>query len=215
MFPVGEIEKTDVRAMAKAAGLPIHDKPDSTGVCFIGERDFEGFLRQYLSGRAGPVRVSGGPLDGRVIAEHAGLIYYTIGQRRGLGLGGVAGAAAAPWYVVDKDLASDTLWVSQDTHHAALEQTELVAGPAHWLIEPPAQPFRCEAQVRYRQAAIDCRVTPLADGRIEVVFDRPPRAITPGQYVVLYDGTHCLGSAEISQAGALTPAEPTTSESIA
>lgn len=215
LFPVGEIEKTDVRAMAKAAGLPIHDKPDSTGVCFIGERDFEGFLRQYLSGRAGPVRVSGGPLDGRVIAEHAGLIYYTIGQRRGLGLGGVAGAAAAPWYVVDKDLASDTLWVSQDTHHAALEQTELVAGPAHWLIEPPAQPFRCEAQVRYRQAAIDCRVTPLADGRIEVVFDRPPRAITPGQYVVLYDGTHCLGSAEISQAGALTPAEPTTSESIA
>ena len=215
LFPVGEIEKSHVRAMAKAAGLPIHDKPDSTGVCFIGERDFEGFLRQYLSGRAGPVRVSGGPLDGRVIAEHAGLIYYTIGQRRGLGLGGVAGAAAAPWYVVDKDLASDTLWVSQDTHHAALEQTELVAGPAHWLIEPPAQPFRCEAQVRYRQAAIDCRVTPLADGRIEVVFDRPPRAITPGQYVVLYDGTHCLGSAEISQAGALTPAEPTTSESIA
>ena len=215
LFPVGEIEKSHVRAMAKAAGLPIHDKPDSTGVCFIGERDFEGFLRQYLSGRAGPVRVSGGPLDGRVIAEHAGLIYYTIGQRRGLGLGGVAGAAAAPWYVVDKDLASDTLWVSQDTHHTALEQTELVAGPAHWLIEPPAQPFRCEAQVRYRQAAIDCRVTPLADGRIEVVFDRPPRAITPGQYVVLYDGTHCLGSAEISQAGALTPAEPTTSESIA
>jgi len=215
LFPVGEIEKSHVRAMAKAAGLPIHDKPDSTGVCFIGERDFEGFLRQYLSGRAGPVRVSGGPLDGRVIAEHAGLIYYTIGQRRGLGLGGVAGAAAAPWYVVDKDLTSDTLWVSQDTHHGALEQTQLVAGPAHWLIEPPARAFRCEAQVRYRQAAIGCRVTPLADGRIEVVFDRPPRAITPGQYVVLYDGTHCLGSAEISQAGAAAGAEPTTSESIA
>ena len=211
LFPVGEIDKTDVRAMAKAAGLPIHDKPDSTGVCFIGERDFEGFLRQYLSGRAGPVRVSGGALDGCVIAEHAGLIYYTIGQRRGLGLGGVAGAAQAPWYVVDKDLRSDTLWVSQDAHHAALEQTELLAGPTHWLIDAPSQAFDCQAQVRYRQGAIACRVTPHASGDMTVVFERPPRAITPGQYVVLYDGAHCLGSAEIRNTGLGTaPSTPDT-----
>ncbi|RJS95087.1 tRNA 2-thiouridine(34) synthase MnmA [Salinisphaera sp. Q1T1-3] len=201
LFPIGEIEKSDVRTLAKQAGLPVHDKPDSTGVCFIGERDFEGFLRQYLSGRAGPVRVSGGALAGRVIAEHAGLIYYTIGQRRGLGLGGVAGAAQAPWYVVDKDLSSDTLWVSQDTRHPALEQTALVAAAPHWLIQPPAEPMRCQAQVRYRQQAIDCLVAPQADGHVAVTFDRPPRAITPGQYVVFYDDDHCLGSAEIIRPG--------------
>ncbi|AWN17378.1 tRNA 2-thiouridine(34) synthase MnmA [Salinisphaera sp. LB1] len=201
LFPLGEIDKTDVRAIAKRAGLPVHDKPDSTGVCFIGERDFEGFLREYLSGRAGPVRVSGGPLDGRVIAEHSGLIYYTIGQRRGLGLGGVAGADEGPWYVVAKDLARDTLWVSQDAAHPALEQIELVAGAPHWLIDPPAGPLRCAAQVRYRQAAIDCVATPRADGGLHVRFERPPRAIAPGQYVVFYDGAHCLGSAEIQTAG--------------
>ncbi|MES1954699.1 tRNA 2-thiouridine(34) synthase MnmA [Salinisphaera hydrothermalis] len=201
LFPLGEIDKTDVRALARRAGLPVHDKPDSTGVCFIGERDFEGFLREYLSGRAGPVRVSGGPLDGRVIAEHSGLIYYTIGQRRGLGLGGVAGAAEGPWYVVAKDLGNDTLWVSQDAAHPALEQKELVAAAPHWLIEPPDGPLRCAAQVRYRQAAIDCEATPLPDGGIHVRFDRPPRAIAPGQYVVFYDGAHCLGSAEIQAAG--------------
>lgn len=201
LFPLGEIDKTDVRTIARRAGLPVHDKPDSTGVCFIGERDFEGFLREYLSGRAGSVRVSGGALDGRAIAEHSGLIYYTLGQRRGLGLGGVAGAADGPWYVVGKDLASDTLWVSQDVAHPALEQTELVAGPAHWLIEPPGGTMRCAAQVRYRQAAIECDVTPLADGNVHVAFDRPPRAIAPGQYVVFYDDDHCLGSAEIQAAG--------------
>ncbi|HET7314072.1 tRNA 2-thiouridine(34) synthase MnmA [Salinisphaera sp.] len=201
LFPLGGIDKNEVRAIARRAGLPVHNKPDSTGVCFIGERDFEGFLRAYLSGRAGPVRVSGGALDGSVIAEHAGLIYYTIGQRRGLGLGGVAGAAEGPWYVVDKDLDSDTLWVSQDAAHPALEQTELVAGAPHWLIEPPAGALRCAAQVRYRQTAIDCEVASLPDGGVHVVFERPPRAIAPGQYVVFYDGDHCLGSAEIQAAG--------------
>ncbi|MGN8157338.1 tRNA 2-thiouridine(34) synthase MnmA [Salinisphaera sp. RV14] len=210
LFPLGEIDKTDVRAIAKRAGLPVHDKPDSTGVCFIGERDFEGFLREYLSGRAGPVRVSGGPLDGRVIAEHSGLIYYTIGQRRGLGLGGVAGAAEGPWYVVAKDLARDTLWVSQDAAHPALEQTELVAGAPHWLIEPPNGPVHCAAQVRYRQAAIDCVTTPRADGGLHVRFERPPRAIAPGQYVVFYDGAHCLGSAEIQAAAGGAAATTTT-----
>lgn len=210
LFPLGEINKTDVRAIAKNAGLPIHDKPDSTGVCFIGERDFEGFLREYLSGRAGPVRVSGGALDGRVIAEHSGLIYYTIGQRRGLGLGGVAGADEGPWYVVAKDLGSDTLWVSQDATHPALEQTELVAGPPHWLIDPPTGPLRCAAQVRYRQTAIECEAIPLAHGGIHVRFEQPPRAIAPGQYVVFYDHAQCLGSAEIQAAGgpATTVTEP-------
>lgn len=201
LFPLGEIAKTDVRAMAKHAALPIHDKPDSTGVCFIGERDFEGFLRQYLSGRAGPVRVSGGPLDQRVIAEHSGLVYYTIGQRRGLGLGGVAGAEQGPWYVVDKDLGSDTLWVSQDPHHPALEQTELTAAEPHWLIDTPTGALRCTAQVRYRQTALPCTVVPRDNGSVHVYFDQPPRAIAPGQYVVFYDDDHCLGSAEIQTSG--------------
>ncbi|ROO34918.1 tRNA 2-thiouridine(34) synthase MnmA [Salinisphaera orenii] len=209
LFPLGDLPKTDVRAMARRAGLPVHDKPDSTGVCFIGERDFEGFLRQYLSGRAGPVRVAGGPLAGRVIGEHAGLIYYTIGQRRGLGLGGVPGAAQAPWYVADKDLDSDTLWVTQDAAHPALMETRLTTAAPHWLGPAPALPLRCAAQVRYRQRAIACRVT-AQDSGLAVQFDHPPRAIAPGQYAVFYDGDHCLGSAEIVTAGAPAPLQSAT-----
>ncbi|ERJ18124.1 tRNA-specific 2-thiouridylase MnmA protein [Salinisphaera shabanensis E1L3A] len=201
LFPLGDTYKADVRAIARDAGLPIHDKPDSTGVCFIGERDFEGFLRQYLSGKAGPVRVSGGPLDGKTIAEHAGLIYYTIGQRRGLGLGGVKGASQAPWFVAAKDLNTDTLWVTQDHDHPELARMSLTTSTPHWLIEPPQLPRRCTAQVRYRQRAIDCRIDPGPDGGLTVHFDRPPRAIAPGQYAVFYDGDHCLGSAEIVAAG--------------
>ncbi|MES1949074.1 tRNA-specific 2-thiouridylase MnmA [Salinisphaera sp. C84B14] len=201
LFPLGETYKTDVRAIARKAGLPIHDKPDSTGVCFIGERDFEGFLRQYLSGRAGPVRVSGGPLDGQTIGEHAGLIYYTIGQRRGLGLGGVQGASQAPWYVAAKDLSTDTLWVTQDHDHPELAQTSLTTAVPHWLIDDPQLPRRCAAQVRYRQRAIDCRIEAGPGGGLHVQFDRPPRAIAPGQYAVFYAGDHCLGSAEIVSAG--------------
>ncbi|WP_423824004.1 tRNA 2-thiouridine(34) synthase MnmA [Salinisphaera sp. SPP-AMP-43] len=214
LFPLGAMAKTDVRAKAKRAALPVHDKPDSTGVCFIGERDFEGFLRQYLSGRAGPVRVSGGPLDQQAIAEHSGLVYYTIGQRRGLGLGGVAGAEQGPWYVVDKDLGSDTLWVSQDAHHPALEQTELIARQPHWLTEAPTTALRCTAQVRYRQAALPCTVIP-HDDSVHVCFDQPPRAIAPGQYVVFYDDDHCLGSAEIQTSGGhdAVPADFSTSVS--
>jgi tRNA-specific 2-thiouridylase len=201
LFPLGDTYKADVRAIARDAGLPIHDKPDSTGVCFIGERDFEGFLRQYLSGKAGPVRVSGGPLDGKTIAEHAGLIYYTIGQRRGLGLGGVKGASQAPWFVAAKDLNTDTLWVTQDHDHPELARMSLTTSAPHWLIESPQLPRRCTAQVRYRQQAIDCRVDAGPDGGLTVHFDRPPRAIAPGQYAVFYDDDHCLGSAEIVAAG--------------
>jgi tRNA-specific 2-thiouridylase len=201
LFPLGGAQKADVRAQAKAAGLAVHAKPDSTGICFIGERDFAGFLHTYLSGRAGPVRVAGGALDGRTIAEHAGLIYYTIGQRRWLGLGGVAGAAPRPWYVVAKDSASATLWVSQDRQHVALRATCLSAETPHWLVEPPVLPLTCAAQIRYRQRAIDCRVSAAPQGGVTVEFARAPRAIAPGQYVVFYDGDQCLGSAEIRAAG--------------
>lgn len=201
LFPLGHMHKSEVRDKARRAGLPVYDKPDSTGVCFIGERDFEGFLRSYLAGRPGPIRVSQGHLDGQEIARHSGLIYYTIGQRRGLALGGVAGAQDKPWYVVGKDLHADTLWVSQNEHHPALEETRLIADQPHWLIPTPATPFQCSAQVRYRQRAIDCQVTSRDGGRIAVHFAESPRAITPGQYVVFYDGDHCLGSAEIQVAG--------------
>lgn len=201
LFPLGESHKRDVREQARAAGLPIHDKPDSTGVCFIGERDFEGFLRQYLSGRAGPVRVAGGALAGKTIGEHAGLIYYTIGQRRGLGLGGVAGASDAPWYVAEKDIETDTLWVTQDAAHPALLEKTLTTAAPHWLIAPPALPLRCAAQVRYRQRAIDCEVGSGPEGGLSVRFDEAPRAIAPGQYAVFYAGDQCLGCAEIVRAG--------------
>lgn len=202
LFPLGDMHKPDVRRVARQAGLPIHAKPDSTGVCFIGERDFEGFLRQYLSGRAGPVRVAGGALDGRAIGEHAGLIYYTIGQRKGLGLGGVAGASSAPWYVAAKDIDTDTLWVTQDDQHPSLVETRLTTDTPHWLIDTPELPLRCTAQVRYRQRAVACVVQAEPDGGLAVTFDTPPGAIAPGQYVVFYDHDHCLGSAEIRQAGA-------------
>jgi len=210
LFPLGDMHKTDVRKKAQAAGLPIHAKPDSTGVCFIGERDFEGFLRQYLSGRAGPVRISGGVLDGQTIGEHAGLIYYTIGQRRGLGLGGVAGASDAPWYVASKDLASDTLWVTQDEAHPDLVETTLTTAAPHWLIEAPSFPRRCSAQVRYRQRALDCVIDAGPDNGLVVTFDTAPRAIAPGQYAVFYDGDHCLGSAEIVAPGAGAPLPDTS-----
>jgi len=214
LFPLGELHKADVRAMARAAGLPVHAKPDSTGVCFIGERDFEGFLRQYLSGRSGPVRVAGGALDGATIGEHSGLIYYTIGQRKGLGLGGMAGASDAPWYVAEKDMTTDTLWVTQDHAHPALTETTLTTAEPHWLIGTPDLPLRCSAQVRYRQRAIDCRVGAGPHGGLVVTFDTPPRAIAPGQYAVFYDAEHCLGSAEILAAGQIDRTQtPATSAS--
>lgn len=206
LFPLGELRKSEVRAIARNHGLGVHDKPDSTGVCFIGERDFEGFLRNHIAGLPGPIRVTGGARDGQTIGEHRGLIYYTIGQRKGLGLGGVRGAAEAPWFVAAKHLDDNTLWVTQDAEHPALLETALTTLEPHWIGQAPALPVRCSAQIRYRQRAIACSVTAAGNGGLHVRFEQPPRAIAAGQYVVFYAQDTCLGAAEIAHAGTAAPA---------
>lgn len=210
LFPLGELRKSEVRAIARDNGLQVHAKPDSTGVCFIGERDFEGFLRHHLAGSPGSIRVSGGPLDGNTIGQHSGLIYYTIGQRKGLGLGGVRGATDGPWFVAAKNLDDNTLWVTQDDAHPALMQTTLTTLEPQWVAAPPRLPLRCSAQVRYRQRAIDCAVQASVDGGLQVTFATPPRAIAPGQFVVFYSGDTCLGGAEIAHAGTSSQQQATS-----
>ncbi len=195
-FPLGDMMKNDVRDCARRAGFNVHDKPDSTGVCFIGERNFEKFLGHYLDTNPGPIRASGGPRNGGVIGAHRGLHLYTIGQRRGLGLGGVSGADDGPWFVADKTRDDNTLWATQDPQHPRLTATRLTAIDATWLIDRPDAPFRCAAQVRYRQPAVPCTVLPHGDA-LEIRFDEPPGAIAEGQYAVLYEANHCLGAAEI------------------
>ena len=199
LFPVGELQKSDLRDIARQAGLPTHDKKDSTGICFIGERDFREFLGRYLPARTGEMRDPGG----QKIGEHPGVFYFTLGQREGLQIGGVRGRAAAPWYVVGKDVASNVLYVDQDTASPYLQSTVLWSEAAHWVAgDPPADEFVCTAQTRYRQADEPCRVKVTDDGALEVVFSNPQRAVTPGQSVVLYQGDVCLGGAVIARTNA-------------
>lgn len=194
-FPLGASRKVDVRAEARAAGLPNHDRPDSTGICFIGERAFREFLGSYLPAQPGDIVSTAGARLGR----HHGLMYYTLGQRQGLGIGGGAGEPGKPWYVLDKDLANNRLVVGQGHDHPRLLAATLHTEAPHWLV-PPARPtLRCSAQVRYRQAAVACTVE-VADDGLRVHFDEAVRAATPGQSVVLYDGETCLGGAVIRAA---------------
>jgi tRNA-specific 2-thiouridylase len=199
LFPVGELQKSDLRDIAREAGLPTHDKKDSTGICFIGERDFREFLGRYLPAKTGEMRDP----SGQKIGEHPGVFYFTLGQREGLQIGGVRGRAAAPWYVVGKDVASNVLYVDQDTASPYLQSTVLWSESAHWVEgNPPADEFECTAQTRYRQADEPCRLKVTNDGALEVVFPRPQRAVTPGQSVVLYQGDVCLGGAVIARTNA-------------
>ena len=195
LFPLGEYAKTDVRERARAAGLPNHDRPDSTGICFIGERRFAEFLSTYLPTRPGRMETP----EGRAVGEHTGLMHYTIGQRQGLGIGGGHGVDGRPWYVLAKDTARNVLVVGQGHDHPWLHAAALDSEAPHWLADAPRAPFDCSAQVRYRQRAVPCRVVP-GDAGLRVTFERPVRAITPGQSVVLYDGDHCLGGAVIRRA---------------
>ena len=193
-FPLGELEKADVRAMAREAGLPTAEKKDSTGICFIGERDFREFLGQYLPARQGEIRTPAG----QALGEHPGVFYFTLGQRGGLNLGGVRGFGQAPWYVVGKDVAANVLYVDQGGDSPWLMSGTTWTEPAHWIAGgPPASGFECLAQTRYRQPPEPCRVQVLDDGRLEAAFARPQRAVTPGQSLVLYDGDICLGGAVI------------------
>jgi tRNA-uridine 2-sulfurtransferase len=199
VFPLGDLRKREVRTIAKAHGLPNHDRKDSTGICFIGERPFGEFLGRYLHDESGVIE----DLDGRRLGRHQGLSRYTLGQRQGLRVGGVAGAADAPWYVAGKDVGRNVLLVVQGHDHPRLFNSSLIATDPHWIEgTAPALPRACTARTRHRQPDRPCRVEGLADGRLAVRFDSPQRALTPGQFVVFYDGEVCLGGATIERAGA-------------
>lgn len=194
-FPLGALHKPAVRAMAAEAGLPTAGKRDSTGICFIGERDFREFLGRYLPARPGTMLTP----DGRGVGEHPGVFYFTIGQREGLGIGGMRGFDGSPWFVVGKDVANNVLYVDQGIDNAYLSSSSLATGPAHWIAgTPPSSTFECVAQTRYRQHEEDCSVSVSDTGTLQVRFRRPQRAVTPGQSVVLYDGDACLGGAVIA-----------------
>ena len=193
LFPVGELEKPEVRRLAEEYGLITHDKKDSTGICFIGERRFSDFLKQYLPAQAGKIETP----DGDVIGEHQGLMYYTIGQRQGLGIGGLKDYPEEPWFAAAKDLDRNVL-IAVQGQHPLLYSDWLHASDIFWISdETPELPLRCKAKVRYRQADQDCTVEAAAKGGYRVVFDQPQRAVTPGQSVVFYVDDLCLGGGVI------------------
>jgi len=193
LFPLGGIEKPRVRELAREAALPTHAKKDSTGICFIGERDFRSFLARYIPARPGEMRTP----DGRRVGEHQGVMYYTLGQRNGLGIGGRHGASGEPWFVVGKDVAANVLIVAQGGENHWLLSRRLHTEAPHWIAgEPPGTEFRCTARTRYRQTDQACSVS-VGETGLAVTFDVPQRAVTPGQSVVFYAGEVCLGGAVI------------------
>jgi tRNA-specific 2-thiouridylase len=198
LMPLGELEKSTVRERAREAGLPVHDKPDSTGICFIGERPFRDFLAQFLREAPGPIETP----DGERVGTHRGLAFYTLGQRGGLQIGGRRGASELPWYVGVKDTRRNALIVVQGHDHPLLSSTELTTGPMHWLTDLRSEAFRCTVKVRYRQPDQPARFEPRSDGTARIVFAQPQRAVTPGQYAVVYDGERCLGGAVIENSAA-------------
>jgi len=195
LFPLGDLPKAQVRAIAAEAGLPTAAKKDSTGICFIGERDFREFLGRWLPAQPGEIRdVAGIP-----VGRHDGVWYYTLGQREGLNIGGLRGRAAAPWFVVGKDVAANVLYVDQGGDSGWLLSHRLRSETAHWVAgAPPGDDFECTAKTRYRQPDQACRVRLDADGGLSVAFALPQRAVTPGQSLVLYRGDECLGGAVIA-----------------
>jgi len=194
MFPLGRLKKTEVRRIAKEAGLPNFAKRDSTGICFIGERPFREFLNRYVPREPGIMRTP----EGRVVGEHIGLAFYTIGQRKGIGLGGVKGAAEEAWYVAVKDMESNELVVVQGHDHPLLLRRSLEARDLAWVSGgPPDGDAGYGAKTRYRQADAPCHVARLAPDELDIDFDRPQWAVTPGQSVVLYNGQVCLGGGVI------------------
>lgn len=196
LFPVGDVDKQQVREKAAAVGFTNARKKDSTGICFIGERRFRDFLKQYIPAQPGPIVT----VDGESLGEHEGLMYHTIGQRQGLGIGGLANHPEAPWYVVDKRVAQNTLVVAQGADHPSLFHQRLKSSGVLWVSgSPPQTPLRCHAKIRYRQPDQGCVITG-AGPDYEVLFDQPQRAVTPGQSVVFYDGDICLGGGVIEHA---------------
>ena len=197
VFPLGDLQKSEVRRIAREHGLAVHDKKDSTGICFIGERPFREFLSTYLPAAPGPIRTP----DGIELGEHAGLMYYTLGQRQGLGIGGLQGGSDDPWYVVDKDTSTNALIVAQGDTDLLLSDGVIAIEP-NWINGPPedlGRGYACNCKVRYRQDDQPCTVESGADGTLIVRFEDAQRAVAPGQYVVFYDADRCLGGAVIDQ----------------
>ena len=196
LFPVGELEKPEVRRIAEENNLVTHNKKDSTGICFIGERRFKDFLQQYLPAQPGRIETE----DGIDIGEHQGLMYHTLGQRQGLGIGGLTGFSEEPWFVADKDLQRNVLIAVQGKNHPRLFKDWLTTSEIYWVNDEPELPLRCKAKVRYRQADQDCVLHKTESG-YRVEFDQPQRAVTPGQSLVLYSDEICLGGGVIECTG--------------
>ena len=199
LFPIGELHKPQVRRLARDAGLSVYDKPDSTGICFIGERPFQEFLSRHLRTEPGPIEND----RGQLIGEHRGLALYTLGQRSGLGIGGRAGSAAAPWYVADKDLARNALIVVQEQDHPLLLSDAFEVEHVHWMNSDDPTPqagqsIECAVKTRYRQNDLDCTVRRTSDPIWHVTLSKPARAVTPGQYAVFYRDALCLGGGVIA-----------------
>jgi len=197
IFPLGELTKAKVRAIAEEAGLPNAHRKDSTGICFIGERKFRDFLENYLPAQPGDILTQ----EGTVVGRHKGLMYYTLGQRQGLGIGGGHGAEELPWYVAEKRIADNTLVVVQGQKNPALYSQDLTADEVHWIGHQPPEPgLRITAKIRYRQPDQPCQITEITDNRLKVSFEQPQFAVAPGQSVVFYDREACLGGAIIERA---------------
>jgi tRNA-specific 2-thiouridylase len=198
LFPLADLHKTEVRKIAREIDLAVHDKPDSTGICFIGERKFAEFMKSHIGKNAGDIKT----LDGRVVGRHDGLAFYTIGQRKGLKLGAISGIATGDidrWFVVKKDTETNTLYVNNGECDE-LFTTTLFAEKFNWITPPNGAQITCTAKTRYRQPDQECAVRVSGDG-IRVVFMEKQRAVTAGQWVVLYDGNVCLGGGEITKVG--------------
>jgi len=190
LFPIGHLNKKEVREIARKNQLPTAEKKDSTGICFIGERNFHNFLSQYLGYQKGNFET----LDGKIVGEHDGVAYYTIGQRKGLRIGG----AGEAWFVIEKDVKRNVVVVEQGSDHPALYSTYVIATDITWVSgEPPKLPFRCHAKIRYRQPDQACLIEKIEDEKIYVFFPTAQRAVTPRQSIVFYDGDTCLGGAII------------------
>ena len=194
-MPLGDRHKDEVRELARAAGLPVHDKRDSTGICFIGERPFRDFLEQFVEHSPGPIETP----EGERVGEHIGLPFYTLGQRSGIGIGGRRSATAEAWYVVGKRGASNTLVVAQGENHPAMHSRRVKTLAVNWLCKPPAEGFEATVRLRYRQADQPARIEPLDGGGVTVLPREPQRAVTPGQSAVIYQGSRCLGGGVIDR----------------